>query len=850
MQNHSGSRTHQNFRCRMFAMGLLFTVFMAAGFILESHSLASSEDRSTNPAASVAENHRESIEITIDMETLSNAELKTSLDLAEKYKKALTAEAVYNVQLSAYGNILLLPQTTVADLEKARIDTLNARDSIDIKLKDISDRTGPFSPMLDQTREQLSLNEKQLADVGAASPADPVTGTLKKNLQALITLLTVKQKRIEKILDIYQPLKLQLEETRTALSDLSEKLNRQIALKKQEALFQRGESPLLVLNVMQIEAEITAIFNKTWELFSDDFRTLFTRSFWESAGHRLLTALVFYTGILWGLIRVRRFCHSYEQSGKLVKTPWRHLAFSILEKSLVLAGTTLFIAGYVTLQAESAEIAKWRIAPDFLWLWLLTRWGLTGIQAWNRLPLPAIPPKISKKLCFGLRSIRIFGILYLGLECFLDGNGSLLILARMLFGTGLLMGYIRFWKALESHFPVFSDRFLQVRPIVAGTGYAIAGLGPVLELIGYGYLAIYWYTSWGITIIACCWGGILMMSLREWQQDLKKQNSSDSCTQASDRHTLQWLSMRMLWATLFPVFFIAILMAWGAKNAVIIGFFRIVNYPIPIGDMQFSLLGAVYSALMLLLTHLSSQLWRKMLREKFLSGSGMDKGLKDSITTISIYLIWAIGIFISLRMIGVSSTSLTVVFGALSIGLGFGLQNIFNNFISGIILLFERPIQVGDAVEISGVWGVVQKINVRSTLVQTYDNASLIIPNSEFISNKVINWSFKDHRIRRVITVGVAYGSDTALVSGTLKEIAEKAQWVLKTPEPDVLFSDFGDSALIFKLRVWTLVDHMIKVETHLRFEIERLFRERHIEMPFPQHDVHIIAAENIYESS
>jgi small-conductance mechanosensitive channel len=298
--------------------------------------------------------------------------------------------------------------------------------------------------------------------------------------------------------------------------------------------------------------------------------------------------------------------------------------------------------------------------------------------------------------------------------------------------------------------------------------------------------------------------------------------------------------MRLLWVAWFPVFFITILMAWGAKNAVLIGFFRVINYPIPIGDMRFNLMGVAFSALMLLLTHLSTQLWRRMLRDRFLSGSGMDTGLKDSITTITIYLIWAIGIFISLRMIGVSSTSLTVVFGALSIGLGFGLQNIFNNFISGIILLFERPIQVGDAVEIGGVWGVVQKINVRSTLVQTYDNASLIIPNSEFISNKVINWSFKDHRIRRVITVGVAYGSDTELVSATLKEIAGKTQWVLKTPEPDVLFSDFGDSSLIFKLRVWTQVDRMIKVETNLRFEIDRLFRERHIEIPFPQRDIHI----------
>ena len=246
---------------------LAFTASIAAGFILEANGLAALEDRGANPSASAAENHRETIEITIDTESLSNEELKASLDFAEKYKKAIFSETVYNVQLSAYGNILLLPQTTVSDLEKARIDTLNARSAIDSKLKDISDKTDPFNLMLNQTREQLALNEKQLADISAASPVDRVTITLKKNLQTLITLLTAKQKRIERILDIYQSLKLQLEETRTALSDLSEKLNRQIALKKKEALFQRSTSPLLALNVTQIESEISAIFNKTWKLF-------------------------------------------------------------------------------------------------------------------------------------------------------------------------------------------------------------------------------------------------------------------------------------------------------------------------------------------------------------------------------------------------------------------------------------------------------------------------------------------------------------------------------------------------------------------------------------------------------
>ncbi len=179
----------------------------------------------------------------------------------------------------------------------------------------------------------------------------------------------------------------------------------------------------------------------------------------------------------------------------------------------------------------------------------------------------------------------------------------------------------------------------------------------------------------------------------------------------------------------------------------------------------------------------------------------------------------------------------------MGIGLGFGLQAIFNNFFSGIILLFERPIQVGDDVEINGTWATVKKINVRATIVQTYDNASLIIPNSEFISSVVKNWSFGDKRLRRDIDVGVAYGSDVDLVRSTLLDIASQIPRVFKKPKPEVVFADFGDSALIFRLRIWTDIDHMIKVPTEIRFDIDRRFREYGIEIAFPQRDIHIRSA-------
>lgn len=147
---------------------------------------------------------------------------------------------------------------------------------------------------------------------------------------------------------------------------------------------------------------------------------------------------------------------------------------------------------------------------------------------------------------------------------------------------------------------------------------------------------------------------------------------------------------------------------------------------------------------------------------------------------------------------------------------------------------------MGDAVEVQGVWGEVKKINVRATVVQTYDNASLIIPNSEFISSQVTNWSFKEPSLRRNLEVGVAYGSDVELVRKTLLEIAEQTQNVRSVPKPDVIFFDHGDSALIFRLRYWTILDHYYSTWSNIRFSIDRLFKERNIEIAFPQRDIHI----------
>ncbi len=186
-------------------------------------------------------------------------------------------------------------------------------------------------------------------------------------------------------------------------------------------------------------------------------------------------------------------------------------------------------------------------------------------------------------------------------------------------------------------------------------------------------------------------------------------------------------------------------------------------------------------------------------------------------------------------------TALAAVSAVLMVGIGFGLQNITNNFISGLILLFERPVQVGDYVEVSGVQGCVRSIRARSTMVETLDSVSIIVPNSNFIGQNVTNWSYKDAKVRIHISVGVSYSSDMDLVGESLLWVGKSHPEVLQNPEPRIQFLEFGDSSLNFDLLVW--IDDPSRqyfVRSDLNFAIVNAFREEGITIPFPQRDLHL----------
>jgi small-conductance mechanosensitive channel len=261
-----------------------------------------------------------------------------------------------------------------------------------------------------------------------------------------------------------------------------------------------------------------------------------------------------------------------------------------------------------------------------------------------------------------------------------------------------------------------------------------------------------------------------------------------------------------------------------------------------IGSMQLTLWTVIYLIVLIYLLFYVSGKLKNLVADNLLARRNIDIGVRQAMATILRYVIIAIGFIVILQTAGIDLTALNVLAGAVGIGVGFGLQNIASNFISGLIILFERPIKVGDRIEVGNVEGDVVQIKGRSTTVVTNDNIAIIVPNSSFITENVVNWSHTGKMVRFKIPIGVSYDSDVRLVEKLLLEAADESPDVLKDPRPGVRFMEFGDSALLFELRVWStsLVQKKGVLISSLNFIIIEKFRKHGIVMPYPQRDLHI----------
>ncbi len=261
-----------------------------------------------------------------------------------------------------------------------------------------------------------------------------------------------------------------------------------------------------------------------------------------------------------------------------------------------------------------------------------------------------------------------------------------------------------------------------------------------------------------------------------------------------------------------------------------------------IGEISISLGAILTFVLAIFLTFSASKLVRAILNDDVLPHVSLPKGIPSTILTMTHYTILMIGFLFAMSAAGMNWSNLAIIIGSLGVGIGFGLQNLVNNFVSGLILIFERPISIGDVVEVGTLMGTVKRIGIRSSTIRTFNESEVIVPNGLLISQELINWTLSDRQRRLDIPVGVAYGTDPLKVMTILQEVAEANPRVKDYPKPFITFDGFGDSSLDFLLRIWAAdFSEGLSIKTDVTMEIYKRFSEENIEIPFPQRDIHII---------
>lgn len=817
---------------------LLFAPAVTAGTEADKETLGKGPEYSSTELLQAINN-------AVQVETGALEELNKRIGRLDIIQKAVYIEInAYNIQNSALSNLLLQPTTPVTYLEKAFDANRLTLDITGDKIKDFTKRRDTVQELRQQTQDQIRLSAKQSTEIKGSRWSKSEKNSLLAALRKLDQILAEKQKVLQNLLEGLDPVIIKFETVRASTSQLNEKFEQQIKTRKARELFQRKYTLLNVFKKDVVAKEFTVLTANLVKPFQKDFLQGEGRRIRETATMSLLM-LLFLAAVAAALVvRLRWYCLNYEKRPFVPAHRWRSVCVTLIRRSLFLFGIILVLFSYDIVQFPHYRFPFHRPVLNIMFIYVFSRWLLDFLKYWqpdeNLLFLKGLMPRFRRMTL----AARYLAVVYVVIQWAVGEDSVILCVERLLIEMVLIACCVTFWRTFRNT----SQTFFQDRPAprtISNTAlmtfaYLITFGSLIIELAGYPAMALYWLVSWARSLAALFWAVILFNVIREWRSDFYLPDARDKTEPALPEYPIQRLLISVFWLLWFCGFIIALVLAWSTKQNIFAVIYAGLNISFSIGNISLSPLGLLFAVLILFLTLVVTRLGRYILTEKIFVARDLEPGLQDSITTISIYVMWGLGVILALSVLGVSTTSLTVVFGALGVGLGFGLQTIFNNFVSGIILLFERPIQVGDAVEIQGIWGTVKKINVRSTVVQTFDNASLIIPNSEFISSQVTNWSFKEPSLRRKVSVGVAYGSDIELVRTTLLEIAHQIKHVLKKPKPDVMFDDHGDSALIFTLRYWTTVDYYYITSTDIRFAIDRMFKERGIEIAFPQRDIHI----------
>ena len=805
-----------------------------------------SQEKKQNPTAA-SESVKESFDNALRGEQADLVDMEQGLDRWEQLRSNTTQEIEsFRMQNAAHENLLIALHTRIEPLETALNANRIAMNSLSERIVEM-EKIGTIAPnWMAQLSDRISIAEKRMTELKQGDLAGPQSQEIRNKLKSLLALLYQKKKRGEVFLKNYNVLLEKLKHTRDDLIETQRQLEIRIQSQEKTKLFERNLLPFRRISIRTIGAEIKATLDHSADLLKPGFWKRQWINFQRSGG---TTQAIFLILFLLAVVLRKKIWRFFQSIEKRIEDPtysMRRLALNMLKRSFLLMCAAVLLWLYDLLNFPHFNYHFARFLSQTVFTLLVTKWGIDYFE--NRFAGSDSGPSllIQNRLVAFFKILCVLVIVHLVFIGMLGSESVIVWIFSLAIKTFLFIWTITYWRKVD-HMASSNTNRAETMPCYVfhytarGWSYLVFGGALLIDLVGYHTLAAHWLVSWAETIALLLWAHIGWRSIQEWHQSqkgvLEAQENTDMPIVAAPVGWFLVQMARLLWLS---VVLAGILLAWAGTDFMIESLGKLFQLDFSVGSLSVSVKGILLAIILFYVTHVATRIGRQFLSEKILDSRNFERGLKDSIVTISSYIIWGLGIVLALGMLGVNATSLAVVFGALSIGIGFGLQNIFNNFISGLILLFERPIQVGDYVEVNGVWAEVKKINVRSTIVQTFDNATVIIPNSDFISQQVTNWSFKDPRMRRHVDIGVAYGSDIELVRRTLLEIPKTISHILKYPQPDVLFMDHGESALIFRLRYWIHVDNYFTTSTDVRFELDHRFRELGIEIAFPQRDLHI----------
>jgi len=526
--------------------------------------------------------------------------------------------------------------------------------------------------------------------------------------------------------------------------------------------------------------------------------------------------VVLLIGTIVGLIFLRRKAALWAQQDKSLKTTVRVLDRPVAAAFVI----TLVLGGLIHPHAPSA----WN---DFL--------GLILLFALMRI----LPQMLPRTLLPGAYLLALLYFLDRVVKLAPDGNlvNRLALLLLSITAAGACVWFLRTIDRLGSMVPEGWRRTIVFFTWLAFLSFAIGTLANIFGSVGFATLITLGVLG-SVFLAVLFWVAVVLVRAVV-RVVLLTRIARKAGVVRLYADTVRRVLFRVITAAGVVAWVIFLLQDFGILDATIARISKVFETELSVGDFSIVVGDILIFFLVIWLSFKISQLLRFVLDTDVLPRMDLPRGVPGAITRLTHYAIMVAGAVIAATAAGLDFSKLTLVVGALGVGIGFGLQNVVNNFVSGLILLFERPIRVGDKVQVSQLSGTVKNIGMRASIIATWEGAEVIVPNANFISSEVINWTLSDNRRRMEVPVGVAYGTDPTQVIELFVRLAKDHPDVLDDPEPKTIFTGFGASSLDFELRAWTRGD-FVAVASDLRVGINRTLAEAGIEIPFPQQDLHL----------